>query len=220
MKYEILKTGSKGNSIILNDNILLDAGIPFKNLKKYLTGINIIFISHIHTDHLMPTCIKQIAYNYPTIKFICNGEVANKLNSLGVQQKNIFVLKEHRWYDIGVAKVRLEELKHDAHNSSFQIEYPNGENMIYITDSGEIPEYIDAKDYNLYLIESNYRDDDELDELIQQDYDNGLEFSHYIRVRNTHLSQKQAMEWLQENMGDKSAFEFIHMHEGDKNGSI
>ena len=215
MKYEILKTGSKGNSIILNDNILLDAGIPFKNLKKYLTGINIIFISHIHTDHLMPTCIKQIAYNYPTIKFICNGEVANKLNSLGVQQKNIFVLKEHRWYDIGVAKVKLEELKHDVHNSSFQIEYPNGENMIYITDSGEIPEYIDAKDYNLYLIESNYRDDDELDELIQQDYDNGLEFSHYIRVRNTHLSQKQAMEWLQENMGDKSAFEFIHMHEGE-----
>lgn len=84
--------------------------------------------------------------------------------------------------------------------------------MIYITDSGEIPEYIDAKDYNLYLIESNYLDDDELDELIQQDYDNGLEFSHYIRVRDTHLSQKQAMDWLYDNMGNNSRFEFIHMH--------
>lgn len=111
-----------------------------------------------------------------------------------------------------MAKVRLEELKHDAHNSSFQIEYPNGEKMIYITDSGEIPEYINAKNYDLYLIESNYKDDDELDKLIQQDYDNGLEFSHYIRVRDTHLSQKQAMDWLYDNMGNNSRFEFIHMH--------
>ena len=84
--------------------------------------------------------------------------------------------------------------------------------MIYITDTSEIPNYIDAKDYDLYLIENNYLDDDELDELIQQDYDNGLEFSHYIRVRDTHLSQKQAIEWLEKNMGNNSRFEFIHMH--------
>ena len=84
--------------------------------------------------------------------------------------------------------------------------------MIYITDSGEIPNYINAKNYDLYLIESNYKDEQELDEKIQQDYDNGLEFSHYIRVRDTHLSEEQAMQWLKENMGDNSQFEFIHMH--------
>lgn len=211
VKHEILKTGSKGNSIILEDIILLDAGIPYKSLKKYLKDIKIIFISHCHQDHLLPTCVKQIVYNYPTIKFICNGEVANRLNELGVQKKNIFVLEEHRWYDIGIAKVKLEALKHDAHNSSFQIEI-NNKKMIYITDTGEIPDYIDARNYDLYLIESNYLDDEELDKLIQQDYDNGLEFSHYIRVRDTHLSQRQAIEWLEENMGDNSTFEFIHMH--------
>ena len=197
---------------MVNNNLLLDVGIPFKNLKKYLNTVQLIFISHIHQDHLLPSCVKQIIFNYPTIKFICNGEVANKLNNLGVQKKNIFVLDEHKWYDIGIGKVRLEELKHDVHNSSFQLEYTNGEKMIYITDTGEIPKYIDAKDYNLYLIESNYKDEDELDELIQQDYDNGLEFSHYIRVRDTHLSQKQAMDWLYDNMGNNSRFEFIHMH--------
>ena len=197
---------------MVNNNLLLDVGIPFKNLKKYLNTVQLIFISHIHQDHLLPSCVKQIIFNYPTIKFICNGEVANKLNNLGVQKKNIFVLDKHKWYDIGIGKVRLEELKHDVHNSSFQLEYTNGEKMIYITDTGEIPKYIDAKDYNLYLIESNYKDEDELDELIQQDYDNGLEFSHYIRVRDTHLSQKQAMDWLYDNMGNNSRFEFIHMH--------
>ena len=103
-------------------------------------------------------------------------------------------------------------MEHDAHNSSFQLEYNNGEKIIYITDTGLIPEYINAKKYNLYLIESNYKDEQELDDKIQQDYDNGLQFSHYIRVRNTHLSQEQAMKWLKDNMGEESQFEFIHMH--------
>lgn len=49
MSYEIVKTGSKGNCIVLNNNILLDAGIPFKQLKKYLKDIDLIFISHKHT---------------------------------------------------------------------------------------------------------------------------------------------------------------------------
>ena len=105
-------------------------------------------------------------------------------------------------------------MEHDAHNSSFQLEYKNGYKMIYITDTGLISDYIDAKNYDLYLIESNYKDEEELDILIQQDYDNGVEFSHYIRVRNTHLSQEQAIKWLKENMGEESKFEFIHMHTG------
>ena len=143
---------------------------------------------------------------------MCNKVVAEALEYLGVQKKNIWVLQEHRWYDIGIGKVKIELLEHDTRNSSFQIEYKNGEKMIYITDTGEIPDYIDAKNYDLYLIESNYKNEEELDKLIQQDYDNGVEFSHYIRVRNTHLSQEQAIEWLKANMGEESKFEFIHMH--------
>jgi hypothetical protein len=49
MPYEILSTGSKGNCIIVNNNILLDCGIPYKNVKQYLKDIKIIFISHRHS---------------------------------------------------------------------------------------------------------------------------------------------------------------------------
>ncbi len=49
MPYEILNSGSDGNCILLNDNIMLDCGIPYKKIKPYLKNIKIIFISHRHT---------------------------------------------------------------------------------------------------------------------------------------------------------------------------
>lgn len=49
MNYEIISTGSKGNCIILNDDFMLDCGVPYKTVKSYLKNIKYIFISHIHT---------------------------------------------------------------------------------------------------------------------------------------------------------------------------
>lgn len=212
MNYDILGSSSKGNSIVLNYNIMLDCGLSYSKIKYYLKDIKVIFISHRHSDHLNSTCVKQIAYNYPTIKFICNEEVAQKLYELGVQQKNIYLLQEHRWYDIGFAKVRLEKLVHDAHNSSIQIEYKRPKKkIIYITDTGSIPEYIDAKEYDLYLIESNYTSREEYEKKIQEAQEKG-EYTHLIRVLETHLCQEDAIKWLKDNMGDKSEFTFIHQH--------
>lgn len=49
MPFEILKTGSDGNSIILGDNILLDVGVSYRMIKPYLKDIKMIFISHRHS---------------------------------------------------------------------------------------------------------------------------------------------------------------------------
>ena len=121
------------------------------------------------------------------------------------------MLREGKWYDMGFAKVRLERLVHDAHNSSFQIEYKNGYKMIYITDTGSIPEYIKAKGYNLYLCEANYKSKEEYEEKIREAQEKG-EYTHLIRVLDTHLCEEDAIQWLQENMNDDSQFEFIHQH--------
>lgn len=49
MPYEIISTGSCGNAVVLDNNILLDCGIPYKQLKPYIKNIKLIFISHRHT---------------------------------------------------------------------------------------------------------------------------------------------------------------------------
>lgn len=214
MNYNVISTGSKGNCIILNDIIMLDCGVAYKYIEPYLYKVKLIFISHVHRDHLLPATIKQIAFNYPTIKYICNKEDKDLIKTLfkyGVRISNIYGLEHNKEYKFGkVLVVKLQKLKHDVMNSACQITY-KGKTIIYITDTGSV-ENIDAKGLDYYLIEANYKDEDELDKLIQQDYDNGRTFSHYERVRDTHLSEEKAIKFLKENMREDSVFEFIHGH--------
>lgn len=215
MKYEILKTGSKGNCIIVENFIMLDCGVSYKSIEPYLPKIKLIFISHRHADHLNCATIRQIAFNYPTIKYVCNiynKDLIKILVKCNVRTKNIFGLELNREYKIGkVLVVKLQPLVHDVMNSSFEMKY-KGKRLIYITDTGNV-DGIEAKGFDVYLIEANYKDEDELERLIKQDYDEGKEFSHYERVKNTHLSQEQAIKFLKENMSEESEFTFIHGHE-------
>ena len=34
MEYEIISTGSQGNAVVVNNNILIDVGVSFKALKN------------------------------------------------------------------------------------------------------------------------------------------------------------------------------------------
>ncbi len=221
MKYEILGTGSTGNCIIYN-GIMLDCGLPYKQVKPYLKNVKLIFISHRHSDHLNKSTIKKIAYNHPNIKFLVAFYLVDLLLELGVSKKNILTIDLEKWYDIGLCKVKLDALKHDAPNVALEIDM-NGKKMIYAVDTNEI-DHIVAKDYDLYMIESNYTDEEELENRIKQDYDNGLSYSHYERVKKTHLSQQKAYNWLQKNMKKESEFVFLHEHKDrerkDKNENI
>lgn len=49
MPYEIILSGSQGNCIVLNNNIILDVGVPYKKIEQRLKNIKVIFISHRHT---------------------------------------------------------------------------------------------------------------------------------------------------------------------------
>lgn len=48
MNYQIIGTGSKGNCIILDKQIMLDCGVSYNSIKQYLKDIKVIFISHVH----------------------------------------------------------------------------------------------------------------------------------------------------------------------------
>lgn len=206
MKYNIIGSSSKGNAIIIEDKILLDCGVSYTKIKQYLKEIKLIFISHIHKDHLSPTTIKHIAYNYPTIKFITGSEeVVKRLAECNVDIKNIFVLRPSKWFDLGLCKVKLESLEHDTPNYALKCEY-NGKKCIYAVDTANI-DNIDAKEYDLYLIESNYKEDI----LEQHLLTCGEEDRIYLdRVPKTHLSYEKANDFLINNMGNNSEYQYIH----------
>ena len=132
------------------------------------------------------------------------------LLELGVDKKNILTIDLEKWYDIGICKVKLEPLYHDVPNVALKVDM-NASKAIYIVDTNKV-DHIEAKNYNLYMVESNYTDEEELENRIKQDYDSGLTFSHYERVKHTHLSQQKAYNWLQKNMNRNSEFVFLHEH--------
>lgn len=210
MTYEILSTGSKGNAIVVNDYLLLDCGISYKRLKPYLRKVKVIFISHEHSDHLNRTCVKQIAYELPNMKFIVGGFLVDKLLECGVAKKNIIALDIEKWYDIGIFKVKLDYLLHDVPNDCIHIEFKNGIKLFYATDTTSI-NHIVAKDYDYYFVEANYDTDEELEEKIKEKKEKG-EFAYEERVKRTHLSQLDCLNWLQKNMGANSQFQMIHQH--------
>lgn len=217
IKYEIISTGSNGNCIIVNDYLMLDCGLSYSKIKKYLDKIKVIFCCHEHQDHLKKTTIKKVAYEKPNIKFIVGNFLVNELVELGVNKKNIITFDIGKWYDIGVFKTKMDYLFHDVPNNCLHIEFKNGEKLFYATDTSSI-DHIQAKNYTLYLIEANYDTDDELRKKIKEYKEQG-KYCYYERVLNSHLSQLQAINWLDKNKDANSEYCFIHQHinKEDKN---
>lgn len=216
VNYEIISSSSKGNCIVLNNNILLDCGIAYKHIIKYINNIKIIFISHRHSDHLRPSTIKMIAYQHPNIKFVVAHYLVKDLLELGVLKKNILCITNlNSWYDIGIFKIKLDMLIHDEPNCSISIDL-SGYKVFYATDTSTL-DYVNASGYDLYFIEANYETDEEIQKSIDKSREEG-KFNYLERVRHTHLSQLQALDWLNINKSAESVYIFIHQHieEGEK----
>lgn len=207
MKYQIIGSSSDGNAILVEKVLLLDCGVSYKKIKPFLKNIKLIFVSHNHQDHLNKTTIKQITYNFPTIKFVTGStEVVLDLAICGVEPQNVYVLSCYKKYDLGLIKVKLEKLYHDTSNYALKWEL-NGKKGIYIVDTSNVDD-IEAKDYDLYLIENNYREDI-LKKHVEECEDENMLY-YLNRVPNTHLSDEQCNSFLIENMGENSVYEYIH----------
>lgn len=210
MRYEIISSSSNGNCIIVEDFLMLDCGVTYNKIKDYIDKIKLIFISHIHKDHLLPTTIKKISYYHPNIKFICgNEEVLKELVKNRIKTKNVYMLKNSKKYDLGLVKCKVEELYHDKQNNLLKWEI-KGKKGIYIVDTNSV-DHIEAKKYDLYLIESNYQEkllEKHIQQAIDEKDDNKLFYLN--RCPRTHLSYEKANAFLIENMGNNSYYQYIH----------
>ena len=50
--YKVIATGSTGNAVVYHKTVLVDIGIPFSKLKPYVKDLQIVLLTHIHTDHI------------------------------------------------------------------------------------------------------------------------------------------------------------------------
>lgn len=215
--YKILSSGSKGNAVVIDNKILIDCGVPFKELQAIYRDIKIVLLTHKHTDHFKRSVIKKLAIERPSLRFACCHWLVSDLLYCGVDAKQIDVLETDKKYQFRASNygpfiVQPFFLKHDVPNCGYKIELASGGKLIYATDCNTL-EGISAPGYDLYLIEANYTDED-IEQRIAAKKENG-DYSYEIRAKQNHLSKKKADDWLYKNISGDSIYVYMHQHEGD-----
>lgn len=208
MNYKIISSCSTGNAVIIKDIILIDCGVTFKRLEKYHKKLKIVLLTHIHGDHFKKATIKKLAQQRPTLRFACCEWLLKPLLECGVDRRNIDVLQIGTKYDYRLFKIVPIKLYHDVPQCGYRVLFDDYK-VIYATDTRTL-EGITAKNYDLYLIEGNY-EDEELEERIRKKQE-VQQYCYEYRARYTHLSKGQASDFLLENMGDNSEYVFMHEH--------
>lgn len=209
MNYNIISTGSHGNAVTLNDYILIDCGVPFKALKEVYKDLKIVLLTHEHSDHINKATIKRLATERPTLRFACCEWLVPILHNCNVPHQNIDVLEIGKIYDYKAFKVSPIKLYHDVDNCGFRLFFGD-KKVLYATDTEHL-EGVTAKDYDLYMIEANYKED-ELQERIKAKQAAG-EYSYEMNAAKRHLSHEQASAFLLDNMKPDSVYQFLHGHQ-------
>ncbi|MFT4528672.1 hypothetical protein [Staphylococcus haemolyticus] len=146
MYYEIISTGSKGNSVIIND-IMVDCGVAFKRLKEYLYDIKYLLLTHIHSDHIKPTTLKRIKKEFPHIKVIGNYEIAQLYDVDHIINAGFPM-------DIDNYTFEAFECVHDVVTYGYTWAFNDNE-IIYATDTNSLENAPERK-YDYLFLESNH----------------------------------------------------------------
>ena len=209
MKYNIISTGSIGNAVVINNNILIDCGVSFAKLKDFYKSFQLVLLTHIHTDHFNKTTIKKLAEERPTLRFGCCEWLVDDLIKCGVNKKNIDVYEIGKKYNynnnMSISPVLLY---HDVPQCGYRV-FIGNEKLIYCTDTNSV-EGISAKNYNYYLIEANYKEE-EIKERIKAKEVLG-QYCYEKDVILNHLSKEKCDKFLYDDMGNNSKYGYMHIH--------
>ena len=159
MLFDVISSGSSGNATIIIANkhvLLLDFGISKKRinlaLKSYgysFDDIEACFLTHTHSDHASD------AFNMPLEKLYSTSPRVPKIKELITGDH---LIKPYQTISFDEVKVTSLPLSHDAPNTMAYLINDGKEELLYLVDTGFVPEknfpYLKNKDY--YIFESNH----------------------------------------------------------------
>lgn len=203
MKLIIIGSNSQGNSYAIQADsgeiLLLEAGIPFKEVKKsigYKTSKVVgCIISHVHGDH----CKYAKEYLKAGIIVSSNGDVAQKV--LGVN-----TMFESITFQFGDFRVTPFSVEHDVKNFGYLIYHPSYGSIFFATDCYNL--HFAMKGCKTYLAECNYSD-----ELLKKAVEEGKTPKNQAdRVMLSHMSLEHCISWLHDCKAEETAEQIVLIH--------
>jgi len=208
MNYKVISTGSKGNAVLINSKTLIDCGVSFTKLQEYYKSIQLVLLTHIHSDHFNKTTIRRLGIERPTLRFACCKWLVNNLVDCGINKKNIDVLEIGLTYNFGICKVSPLLLYHNVPQCGYRV-FIEDKKIIYATDTNTL-DGISAKDYDYYFLEANYTEKG-IQERIEAKRVLGI-YIYELEAMENHLSKEKCDEFILNNAGDKSEYIYLHQH--------
>lgn len=196
ISFVVVGSGSKGNATLLFDEetlIQIDMGLPMRRITAALESINKnksdlqgILITHEHTDHIK---------NLPMYK----GKVPIYASKGTIDYFDHEVVPFDS-FEIGTLSVIPFMTSHDAANPVGYVVISGKTKLVYLTDSGYVPEesldYLKDADY--YIMESNH----DLKMLMKSNRPAVLK--RRIKGDEGHLSNVDSAIYLSELVGPKT----------------
>ena len=195
MKVNIIATASTGNCFLFEDSIIIDIGVPMKQLEGVLDfkEITHILLTHIHGDHFNKTTIRNIIANHKHIKFIFGEWMREPMRLLRVD--NFEVIDMNKLYDFDVFKLVGVNAYHDVENCGYRLVFGEHKHF-HMTDTSTL-EGITALNYDTATVECNYHKETALG-IIEEKYERG-EFSHLRKALENHLDVADCVSFCVEN---------------------
>lgn len=209
IKFDIISSGSDGNAVVINDIILIDCGVPFKQLKPYYKKLKLVLLTHIHSDHFNKRTIKKLAEEKPLLRFGCGRWLAEPLTDCGVKKSNIDILDADVINNYGICNVIPFYLVHNVPNYGYKLHFAGTGKMVYATDTNNL-NGVYAYNYDLYMIEANF-EDDEIAEKIAEKKARG-EYAYERQVIHNHLSKAKCDDFIYRNNHANGTYVYMHQH--------
>jgi len=163
MKVSVLASGSRGNSVLVRSGdkaILIDLGISARRLKERLDGageslrgLEGIFISHEHTDHI--SGLGNFHWEEP-VPIFCSSGTGEELRGIGMN--NLVMIKAGERVELNGFSVQGFRVPHDAKEPLGFIIESGGVRLVVATDLGSVNTLVRErlKSAQVLIIESNH----------------------------------------------------------------
>lgn len=201
--YQVIASGSTGNSIIYHNSILVDCGVPFSLLKPFQKDIQLVLLTHSHNDHINAKTLRKLVYERPTLRVGCGIWMKDFVEGI----KNVDYYEVGQVYNYGSFSISPVSLYHDVPNFGYRI-FKDGTKIIHCTDTCHL-EGVSAKEYDLYAIEHNYDEETIMERILAKE--SRGEYAHERGSINSHLSEQQARDFIFKNKGTNS--QVLRLHE-------
>jgi phosphoribosyl 1,2-cyclic phosphodiesterase len=172
MQLVSLGSGSKGNSTYIEiggRHLLIDVGLSTKRINEELLiecgidldDIELIFITHEHSDHIQS--LPMIYKKYPHIKIVATQDVFEGVlqrTKLYIDKERKVLVQDGNYLKGNSFDVKPLRINHDVPTYAFLFtEKSSGERLAFISDNGGIVKNNMIQiltGYDYYVLESNH----------------------------------------------------------------